>query len=378
MKSSEEYLIHLLRCVLLNEKPPEKPEDFSFEELYRAAAVHNIDSMAFYGVDRLEHKPDEALYKKWKQKKDQCMVLSLNQLHQRDVLIKTFTDNNIRVLPLKGCLMKEMYPKPEYRQMADLDMLIMRQNAEKARDIMLSMGYSVREFDNESVDEYSKPPFMNVELHSRMVAKEYKYTGYYDDIWEKAVAECDESGRPTGCYHLEWSDYYIYLLVHLAKHFEKCGTGIRSFMDIYVFLKAHGSDIDNEYINRELEKLDLCDFRKSAERLTDIWFGGGEYDDYMREMEEYVFSSGAYGTFENRVKNHINNMKSGDESLEKAKVRYFFSRIFLKYEFMCTHYKVLRKFPFLLPFCWIHRFFHAVFCKNKEVRAEMKNMKSMK
>ena len=78
MKSSEEYLVHLLRSVLLGEKPQEKPDGFSFGEVYKAAAFHNVDSMAFYGIDRLEVKPDERLYNEGKRKKDQCIRLSFN------------------------------------------------------------------------------------------------------------------------------------------------------------------------------------------------------------------------------------------------------------------------------------------------------------
>lgn len=378
MKSSEEYLVHLLRSVLLGEKSQEKPDGFSFGEVYRAAAFHNVDSMAFYGVDRLEVKPDERLYNEWKRKKDQCIILSFNQLHQCGEIVKKFRENNIKTMPLKGSLLKEMYPSPEYRQMADVDLLIESDKAQKAQQLMHSMGYTTRIFGNESVDEYSLPPYMNVEIHSRMVAVEYKYSWYYDDIWDKVIEDRDENGNPNGQYHLSWNDYYIYLLVHTAKHFEHCGTGIRSFMDIFVFMGKHRANIDDEYIDNELKKLDLCEFRKMAEKLAYIWFGDEEYDEKSREMEKYVFSSGAYGTFSQKIENHINDIKDENTTIGKAKVKYFFSRTFLKYEYMCGHYTILRKVPVLLPFCWIHRLAYALIHKSGKVRSEIDNINKIK
>lgn len=378
MKQAEEYLVHLLRCVLENKKPVEKPEEFTFERLYKIAVFHNCESMAFYGINKLENKPEQNLFNSWKRKRDQYVIMSLNQLNQRDVVIKKLTEGGIRVLPLKGCLLKEMYPRAEYRQMADLDMLIDSKNSPKAREIMMSLGYRNEQYDNEAHDTYELPPYMNIELHTTMVSSQYEYSKYYKDVWNRAEAELDESGNATGRYDLNWNDYYIFMIVHLAKHYYTSGTGIRTIMDVHVFREKHEQNLDRAYLEKEFEKLNLVGFWKDAESLAEIWFGEGEYTPKLEEMEKYIYASGAYGTFQQKVENRLNNFTENGESVEKAKRKYFFKRMFMSYDVMCHSYRVLRKFPVLLPFCWVHRWIYALINKKSVIKSELEIMKKTK
>ena len=54
LNPNEKYIIDLLRSVLNNSIPPEKPEDVSFEKVYSLAKYHNIANMLFYAVEKLE------------------------------------------------------------------------------------------------------------------------------------------------------------------------------------------------------------------------------------------------------------------------------------------------------------------------------------
>ncbi len=378
MKRAEEYLVHLLRCVLEKKKPLKKPEDFTFEKLYKTAVFHNCEAMAFYGVNMLDSKPEESLFNTWKRKRDQYVIMSLNQINQRDVVIKELTKNNVRVLPLKGCLLKEMYPRPEYRQMADLDILIDSENSPLARKVMLSLGYKNVQYDNEAHDTYELPPYMNIELHTTMVSSQYDYSKYYNDIWDRAEVQMDSSGNLTSRYDLNWNDYYIFMIVHLAKHYYTSGTGIRTIMDVHVFLQKHKKDLDEQYLQREFEELNLTRFRKDAQALAEIWFGSGEYTPELSEMELYIYASGAYGTFQQKVENKINNLAQDGNSVENAKRKYLLKRIFLNYDVMCHSYRVLRKCPVLLPFCWIHRWIDALINKKSLIKSEIEIMKNTK
>jgi len=62
----------------------------------------------------------------------------------------------ILYIPLKGCLVKEMYPKPEYREMSDLDILVKRGDAAKLKPVMESLGYQCERFGFEKDDSYTK------------------------------------------------------------------------------------------------------------------------------------------------------------------------------------------------------------------------------
>ena len=66
--------------------------------------------------------------------------------------------------------------------------------------------------------------------------------------------------------------FYIYHLAHFAKHFYEMGSGIRSVMDIYVYLRAFGKEMDIRYIERELKTLELYEFGKQMRNLSLFWF----------------------------------------------------------------------------------------------------------
>lgn len=64
------------------------------------------------------------------------MIMSAVQGKEGERLLERFSDNQVRVLPLKGWIMRRFYPKPEYRQMTDLDFLIDEENRKAVKQIM--------------------------------------------------------------------------------------------------------------------------------------------------------------------------------------------------------------------------------------------------
>lgn len=105
---------------------------------------------------------------------------------------------------------------------------------------------------------YYKRPFMNIEMHRNMIDEKYEFAKYYQNIWSKLI----KSDNKNYEYYLTDEDYYIYLVAHLAKHFANGGTGIRSIIDIYIYLE-HKRELNWKYINEEFSKLQLSQFSKT-------------------------------------------------------------------------------------------------------------------
>ena len=49
--------------------------------------------------------------------------------------------------------------------------------------------------------------------------------------------------------------------------------------------------------------------------------------------------------------------------------------VFPSFSGMKTLYPILKKLPFLLPFCWVIRWFKVLFTKNKNIKRELTNLK---
>lgn len=358
-----EYLIELIRCVLDGEKAYEKPQGVLWEHIFSLSKFHGIDNLVFYSVERLSSQPEGELLRKWRQRRDMAAVKSVTQLAERDKIDSVFSDAEIRHLMLKGCLLKEMYPQDDFRAMSDLDILIDKENMGKASQTLKKLGYEFKE-ECDHHAAFCKPPVLNIEIHTRLVPKHFeKGYEYYSEPWAY-TAETD----PYSC-RFGWNDYYVFMLAHFAKHYYHGGSGIRSVMDIYVFLQKHGAELDRAYICRELEKMDIAVFAETAERLARYWFGGGISDRETEDMALYVITSGNYGTKLRNAQNQIEMLRRKNPHF--VRTRYFLKRAFLPYSTMKFIYPVLKKVPVLLPFFEIYRWVSALIFKRKTVARQL-------
>ena len=74
-----DYLIHLVRCTIHDLQPMELPDGMDFEYVYEWGVFHHIANIAFYSVEKLIQKPEEALYLKWQTCRDQAIIRDITQ-----------------------------------------------------------------------------------------------------------------------------------------------------------------------------------------------------------------------------------------------------------------------------------------------------------
>lgn len=83
--------------------------------------------------------------------------------------------------------------------------------------------------------------------------------------------------------------------------------------------------------------------------LLEFWFEAGQRTPLLDAAAEYILPAGVYGSVKNRVA--IGQLKQG------GKGRYFVSRLFQSREALEYPYPALKKHPWLLPFCQVHRWY---------------------
>ena len=159
-----------------------------------------------------------------------------------------------------------------------------------------------------------------------------------------------------------------YILVHMAKHFVRGGCGVRSFMDLWVIKNKIG--FDEKRLYSILSKCSMEKFGRAAFALTDAWFGNGELDDTLRQMQLYVIRGGIYGGKANAIL--VENAKRDD------KFRYMWDRIFPPFKKFSIIHPTLKKCPILYPVFVIARWFRILFSRGR-VRAsrEIKYVKNI-
>ncbi len=278
--------------------------------------------------------------------------------------------SGIWYLPLKGLVLKDFYPKYGMREMSDHDVLHDPSRAPEVRTVMESLGFSFGQDAGQKIrDHYFKPPVCNFEMHWALFgAGRETLAEYYRDVKSRLLPN---EGSRYG-FRFRDEDFYIFIIAHEYKHYSGGGTGLRSLLDTYVFLRRKGETLDWPYIAGELEKLGLADFEARNRSLSRRLFDGDPLSEPEQEMLDYILSSGTYGTFSHRVENRVKN---------KGKLLYLLDRFLVpvsrkneRYEAFAGAYPFFYAHKLLLPFLPFYRAFRAV--KTGKLQAEVKAVRN--
>ena len=354
-------ILDLLKACLTGQKAT--PDDaFDWEFVYRIGKSHQILPMLYYGVLESEVEIPEEIRGKLETVTFQSVFIDQNQLYEISQIKKQFEENAIDYVPLKGMILKHLYPKTEMRTMGDADILIRTEQYEKIKPIMLQLGYEeILESDHELI--WDKRGALHLELHKRLIPSYNKdYYAYFGDGWK--LAHRTDSSK----YEMRDEDQFIYLFTHYAKHYRDAGIGIRHLVDLYVFLRAK-PDLNWNYVNCELERLQLLDFCRNSLETVWVWFDGKTDSEMSDFITNRIFGSGSYGTRENHLlSDGLKTSKSvTKDQVQKTKM---LKLIFPSAKALSAKYTVLKKMPFLLPLVWVYRWIVAVLFKRRNIKKQ--------
>ncbi|OGO87018.1 MAG: hypothetical protein A2Y15_07565 [Clostridiales bacterium GWF2_36_10] len=355
-----EYLIKLLRASLNKETVKSIPEHIDLNKIYYLAKLHSVTPTVYPSIEDIS-SPFVNLFKNdfkvsWRKNAIQYVELSL--------ILSKADEFNIDCIPLKGSVMKDLYPSPEMRTMADLDFLFDQRRIDDVNLIMYSLGYTAKE---ETVNHFSyyKEPVMNVEFHPNFFDDTITLASFFNPGWRYAK----QTGKGIPIRKLTNEGFYIYLIAHIIKHFKSGGAGIRSVMDVWVFLSHFEKTLDWSFINQELKKAKIDDFSNNIYKLSGVWFGNEKPTTLLNELGEFIIKSGTYGMKSTNIKNVLGT----ENKLGNCKIKYIINSVFPSKNNM-INYPFIKKVPFLLPIVWIIRVFSILFRQKKEVKSWYSNL----
>ena len=149
------------------------PEQFSLDRSYEMAAKQGFIPLLYEGAIRCGVPKDGALMQKMRLQTYKHMLISEQQMREVARLLETFDQQGIDHMPVKGCNMKALYPKPELRSMGDADILIRREQLPRCGEIMRSLGYKLSQ-ESDHTDNWQSEK-LYVELKGKNCSKTYSY-----------------------------------------------------------------------------------------------------------------------------------------------------------------------------------------------------------
>ena len=353
-------MLDLLALVLGVKSPSQiKLDPNDFDKLYKVAANNGLCAMTAFAVKKAGFVHDDFNIAYAKAQRN-------NVLYDREYLLlcQKLDSAAINYLPLKGILLKYIYPNPCMREMADIDMLFYG-SPDKVKAVMQQSGYTCTQYDKTNHDVYQKAPFYCVEMHRSLVdASLFPVLSQFFDSLSYTPAK-DSPFRME----MTKEQLYLHLIVHAYIHDTLAGTGLRTLLDLYLYWNTYSDQMDIAHIRRDLESIGLSEYESLLRNLSEKLL---QYDTMTVEEKElldaYVFA-GKYGNQSRFIHNRMERIMKSSKS--PSKMRYIAKR--LSYDQRNIHNSPFyTKHSKLAPLLYVTRPIKAVLTRPKTVLKEIK------
>ena len=350
----------------------------AWNKLLTLSAYHQIIPIIYESASEMksfrQHPP--AIAGLWKKETMMAVARQIRMTSEFIQLYKDMTQAGIVPLVMKGIVCRNLYPKPDYRRSGDEDLLIKKKDFWAVNDFLIERGFKKNESDEDlrarfhTLHEvgYRHPQTgVYLEIHLSLFPEESGAYGHFNELFiglhKNAV--CLEI---EGCkiYTLNYTEHFLYLLCHSAKHFLHSGFGVRQVFDMILFAETYGDKIDWAEIIKKTKKNHMYVFMVNLFDIGVRYLGfdpekacwpskaqklDGTLD--SGELLEDLLVGGVFGaSSEERI--HSSNITLAAANKEE-KVSGLRASLFPKRSYMEKKYDYVKEHPWLLPVGWGQR-----------------------
>ena len=381
---TSEQLLYLMACALQGVSAREEIlADADLKQLLIMARKHSVASMVCMALEKtaIFANADEAAKKQWLEAKNKAIRKNMLLDAERKTILHELEIQGIWYMPLKGSILKDWYPKPGMREMADNDILFDPSGREQVWEIFQNRGYKTISFRKDNDDVYEKAPIYNFEMHVSLFPGTYKeLTEQYENVKERLLPVDGTAYQ----FAFTPEDFYVFALAHAHKHYSHSGTGVRTLADIYVMDRHLGDIMDRDEVEQKLTQLGIAEYEQHSRVLAEKLFSAVrplaeiELTEDEKEMLLYYCVATTYGTFDNRVNNRLHDLQENSEDITLwTKLKYCGVRLFPGREFCKLYYPFVYRHPWTLPFFWVWRIVDKGITHRRKVKQELKALKAV-
>ena len=334
--TTEQAFLDLLRAGLTGQPAEVAAPD---KEVLMLAAQHDLSHLVGDVLYKAGALKDDEVSKNLKKMRYIAITRYEQLRYELEALTACLSEAEIPFMPLKGAVIRALYPEPWMRTSCDIDVLVHPEDTARAQQVLCDkLGYRrVHEGSHDIV--LFAPSDVHVELHFDMVepGRAVRANDVLQAVWEHS----------EGDIHRRMSDamFYFYHVAHMAKHVETGGCGVRTFVDLW--LLEHCDGADNAGRAALLEAGGLTRFSQVATELSEHWFAGTEASEAALMLEAFILRGGTYGTVS--TGSAVRQRRRSDRWVS------LFTTVFPPYRELKMQYPVLQKHPYLYPGGLVYR-----------------------
>ncbi len=346
-KSTQELMLSLIRAELCGDVSvitDTRPSEETLADIYRLSSAHDLAHMVGASLEKIGAPMNEQLKNAYTKARQRSIFRYANQITVYDEVCELLQKAGIPYLPLKGSVIRELYPAPELRVACDIDILV----PEDMLDTAVSLLTEKLAFEKHSKcfhDVSLMLGSVHLELHYNITEDDPRLDKLLTQVWSYTV--CDGGS----CRHRMTDEFFTFHVVaHMCYHFLHGGCGIKSLMDLW--LLRHKTAFNQDGVLALCRECGIDTFFLAICELSDVWFSGAPHTPRTEAMQKYILTGGAYGTSSNKIITQ-KNQKGG-------KLRYLWERIFMPRRHLENLYPELKERPLLLPVCHVRRWIRVI------------------
>jgi len=257
----------------------------------------------------------------------------------QNAISEVFERNKIKHIYLKGAELRSNYKTPYFRVSNDIDLYVFEDQFELAKEVLVKelngrLGHNNPYHQSIEFDQF----VLHLELHHIInydLPKDKQY------LLSNPLDNAYEDKKISSRYHLNKEYYYLYHIVHIAKHFKGSDFWMTMLMDTYL--------LNKDKLDKNLIKdvgLDL--FESSLINIIDKGINDGVLSPLDSKLEKICFV------------NNEENYYFFQKAKNKNAFVFLWNRIFVSRSVLKGMYPSLAKHVLLVPLCEVLRWFRVL------------------
>ena len=305
MKPINQVFLKLIKAYFHNETVT--IQNINIDEIYELALKHNLVPIIYESLRKNTQYPIPAQFM---QTAISQIVGQQQRTEQFFAIYQKLLDANIKPLVLKGLVCRELYPQSDYRISSDEDIWIQPQDFEQCYQIFIDNQYNCTNKQLLNNDDFLQTVqtinfsnnILTVEVHINPFGTHdklhQKMNSYFKNAFSSAVSM---NINHQIIYTLEPTQHYLFLIIHLYKHFISAGVGIRQVLDLFIFYQHYQNNIDHKQLESILKSLKIDQLYLAIITIGKQYLGfenlpATKIIQHIDTLTENLISNGCFGT----------------------------------------------------------------------------------
>lgn len=374
LSAEDRLLLKLISIGKSDTTEYDETENIDWDLVIKTARLQGVSLFAFAGANKYRDNMSHTVLKKWVSATGAAMRVNYKVYEEQQKLVSLFGDN-IKFVILKGLTSAAYYDRPEDRMMGDVDILVSRDDIEKAQEILLSKGYK-RIPSQSRHDILFKKSDVLVEMHYTLSGVPGgKYGKIIDEFMENVFDTAVEEEcvgykfrAPNAAHHA------LTQILHLQHHMYYSVAWLKQILDWAQFVeKTANEPFWKDEILPLFEKTGLLTFVKALTKACSINFHS-TLPDWAKDYAEDGFELIKVAFDDGEIALSGNSYTNADVllSYEYKKQNRFTLALKLIHRRVLEQYPFVKKWIICYPFLYMYKVlkysFKIIFGGRKDIK----------